>query len=556
MRMIRNALVEPHPLDLLLLVSGIMDVASRSTDSAEPSLETLVESFLGVERLETTAALGVIAALTPDDLLRIRIRRAIEDRPDRLPSWLHHLDQVRPEGANEMTHVQRDGDNVMIGVDLGEGHSLTAVVYIDHNLGTIVKDAFCIPQSLVETLDAFARIALREGSPAGMRTSPLDLQEAAARVNGSILRGDERIEPYVTDTWPACRALVEWVVRLGPAGGTDYQRPEWNEDDLASICERFLDSPHTAGVTADDRRAYEVLLTPLIDFGIAWGPGDPLHWSPVSVEIALTQWFPNHVAGDPELIGRVPGLIRAFVPFAHGERGVPTSLTRETLSAVDRWEPTFRSSVRRTSERGRIFEEMLGSLRVEPEPSAPPSLRAAARRLMAGFAAEVGGPDLLHHLSTEPLPDEAFDWSTVPEPHRARVATVLALCDDACETIFDVEHRTAVRRLLAEIAATDPAVLNAPANPAVAAAATCWLVGRANDTFAAHRTVRVKHLMAHLGLTGSVSQTAYALLRATGRSSAGGELVVLGTPDLLVSRYREELRSRRDAWAARLESDT
>src|SRR3712207_8869242 len=36
--------------------------------------------------------------------------------------------------------------------------------------------------------------------------------------------------PLLTsDTWPACRPLVEWAVGLLPAGGRGYVRPEWSE---------------------------------------------------------------------------------------------------------------------------------------------------------------------------------------------------------------------------------------------------------------------------------------------------------------------------------------
>ena len=36
-----------------------------------------------------------------------------------------------------------DGDSLLLGARL-PGYELTAVIYIDHNLGTIVKDAFTV----------------------------------------------------------------------------------------------------------------------------------------------------------------------------------------------------------------------------------------------------------------------------------------------------------------------------------------------------------------------------------------------------------------------------
>ena len=49
------------------------------------------------------------------------------------------------------THVLGDGDNVLLGVRLA-GHELTAVVYIDHNVGTVVKDAFPVPGSVTDVV--------------------------------------------------------------------------------------------------------------------------------------------------------------------------------------------------------------------------------------------------------------------------------------------------------------------------------------------------------------------------------------------------------------------
>ena len=52
--------------------------------------------------------------------------------------------------AQEMVHVLGDGDNVHVAVRFAGGAELTAVVYIDHNMGTLVKDAFVVPESLAD----------------------------------------------------------------------------------------------------------------------------------------------------------------------------------------------------------------------------------------------------------------------------------------------------------------------------------------------------------------------------------------------------------------------
>jgi hypothetical protein len=66
-----------------------------------------------------------------------------------MPNWLTGLDHGRVEWDMWfMTHVVGDGDDCLIGVALSSGHASSALVYVDHNLGTAVKDAFVVPEPL------------------------------------------------------------------------------------------------------------------------------------------------------------------------------------------------------------------------------------------------------------------------------------------------------------------------------------------------------------------------------------------------------------------------
>ena len=68
----------------------------------------------------------------------------------------------------------------------------------------------------------------------------------------------------------------------------------------------------------------------------------------------------------------------------------------------------------------------------------------------------VGGEEQLDRLTAEPLPDEPFDDQGIPDEIADRVAETLALVDRCCEELLDTEHRTAVRRLLHDVAIADP----------------------------------------------------------------------------------------------------
>src|SRR5260370_42222397 len=123
-------------------------------------LPELIESFAEVVLPETTALLAALAELSPDELTRARARRALATRPHPVPDWLSRLGEASVYRAVESTHVLGDGDNVLLGARL-PGHELTAIIYIDHNLGTVVKDAFPTPSPVSDVAER-PRDAARE----------------------------------------------------------------------------------------------------------------------------------------------------------------------------------------------------------------------------------------------------------------------------------------------------------------------------------------------------------------------------------------------------------
>lgn len=65
-----------------------------------------------------------------------------------------------------MSHVLRDGDNIMLGSRLPGGHEITCIIYIDHNLGTLVKDSFVVPASIASMVAEFRRVTEDPDGPA------------------------------------------------------------------------------------------------------------------------------------------------------------------------------------------------------------------------------------------------------------------------------------------------------------------------------------------------------------------------------------------------------
>ena len=165
MATVRRALHTPGPLPLLELVSTMMSLVDpRDADPfardepARSTIDDLLGPLRGTVRTETTAVLAVIAELTPDPLLQADLREVVAARGHGLPPWLHSLGDTAVTGAVEMVHVLGDGDDVIVGVRVPPDHELTAVVFIDHNLGSVAKDAFMVPEGLDGLVDQMRKV--------------------------------------------------------------------------------------------------------------------------------------------------------------------------------------------------------------------------------------------------------------------------------------------------------------------------------------------------------------------------------------------------------------
>lgn len=554
---IREALDESGPLPLLGFACSVLEVLDPShpapmpigdddDDPDLPSLHEFVVSFAEVDTVETTALLTAWAELVDDEALAARMRREIAARGHRLPTWLTGLTPIDVYAAVELSHVLGDGDNVMLGVRTAAGDDLTVVLYIDHNLGTVVKDAFVMEDPLDVASEQFRAVA--EDDP-DVTLRQLDLANARARVDAAIELGAMTWPPFETDSWPACRPLVNWVLRQLPAGGQGYVRPEWSDDDRAELADQFFASQFGREEDDADGRS---LLESLLWFGCDYGPGDPLRWSPTAVEILLTDWLPRKIVADTAFLSRAPDLLRGFIRFCHAERGISHELTTETISAVDEWDDEYQQVIRSPRPQGPAALMAAMGVPVGDGPFgadvAPWWSDAGYEELMLeSLARAVGGAEQLQALDDAPVPDEAFAWDVVADDITDRVGDVLALTDGCCNELLDVEYRTACRRLLADVAAADPQIFRRRSRADTAAAALAWVIGKANGLFETYETgVAVADIVGWFGISGSPSQRAATMLRALDIDATGHVTIDLGTPRYLVSERRSDLLARRD----------
>src|SRR5439155_17229563 len=127
------------------------------------------------------------------------------------------------------------------------------------------------PESLAELVD-FMREKL--GDDPDTVWNGIDTADARARITDAIEAGAMTVPRFETETWPACRPMVEWLTRLLPSGGQGYVRPEWDEDAQEALAARFGASPFAVGLDDD----HLDLLEQVLWFATGYGPGDPLRW--------------------------------------------------------------------------------------------------------------------------------------------------------------------------------------------------------------------------------------------------------------------------------------
>lgn len=511
------------------------DRSVADDEDGELSLNDLLISFGDVDCAETSALLAAIAQIAPDELIRARARRYFAGRRQLLPAWLRQLGTAEAYRCVEMSEALGDANDVFIGVRLSGGHELTALVYVDHNLGTVAKDGFVLSMPIDE-LVTMARA--NQDSSADVQLDELGPADARARLEQAIELGAITFPPFESDTWPVSRPLVEWILRLLPEGGRGYERPDWDDEAQTSLAEEFFASDF--GRALDDA-GHRALFESILWYGVDYGNGDPLRWSPTAVEILLLDWIPRKIIAPSRHLAKVPKLLRAFIPYAHARAGIRAPLTDQTLAAIAGFEHEYQKLIR--SPRLQGAEALLAAAgAIEPFD--------INEHMLDLLRAAVGGEEALASLADDPLPDEPFAWDGIAEDIRDRVSEVLAMCDRCCEELLDVEYRTACRRYLARVATGDAEVFRRRGSAHTAAAAVCWTIGTANDLFGGR--MLVKDLLAHFGIaSGGVSQRALTLMKAAGirdpddyGTSAWD--VRVGTPDLLVSSRRRSIIERRD----------
>jgi hypothetical protein len=295
-----------------------------------PGLVDALEQRGSAPALATLLAFAAVGAPTHARAARAAAGR-LAGRGIAEPSWAGALGRARPTAAVLMREETfDDGMSVMVEFAGAGDEPHTLGVYIDHNLGGLVKDAF-LAGPLLEVRRTFNR---RAPNGVGLQLRELDLAEARARVEAALDMLDHTFDPPVDEDVRSLRVLIDARMRLLPEGfELPYDDREFTPEARDALLADFLGSPEGRR-WRDDEHA-EDLAGLAVDFGADYNHGGPLRWSPVVVELFMTSWLARKVARDPDFFARVPEVLRDWVRYAGRRNGVPATPLREAVAAVD-----------------------------------------------------------------------------------------------------------------------------------------------------------------------------------------------------------------------------
>lgn len=574
---LRRRMRDSDPWSLLAFLSTVVDVADvqPSSEDQAAGVAALVESFIGVDLAETTAALTTLAVLVQDPQVVDDIDQELAHRRQPMPLWLRGLRELRVSKAHLMSADDHLGANVVLGIEWSGGQGASFLVYVDHALGTVVRDAFPTPVPIEVVLGQLDDADTGEAQPT---FDELDLADARRLVEEALEDSDEEVWDPESDTWPAGRPILGWLLGTMPEDGEgwaqlDGGRDHHDLDDLGALADddesaldelvetllgtrrelvdQFASSTAAtlAGVdlTRDKDRAALALIV-----GTAGPMPDDefLHWTTDRLGDLLFGILPRTLLVDEHIARRIPQLLKAFAVWCLGQTDAADRDIVAVRDAVDEFGPDYVGLVT-SFEALRLREAVKDYARVLGDPvGIVPVLETTEAFDWTEFAldraaGEVGGRDALMALDAEPLPDEDFDWSVVPADIREPVTETIGLLDALATERFDLEFRTACRRFLATVVSGDPDIFRRRGSTASAAAVVAWLVGRANGIVARGGDgISAGELWAHFGIKGASSR-GQTIRRAAGLDPyAVGDS--LGHPEWLTSPTRRHLVRRRD----------
>jgi hypothetical protein len=223
---VRAALRLERPVELLGLASGALSIVAhpapaeveRYGRNRQRITEGLVLRYVDLDTHESLAFAQAVVALVADPEQRASLRAPLDGSDEHLPGWLVHLDDAVLEQAVLVDEVFEDDEWLVFGVRLADGHRFSFRAEVDHDADGAIVDVMLMTITVDEIVERI-RGQAPEGEVTFTDLAPVD---AATRFREAVALSDAMAEPPRTETWPSCRPLVEWALRLaddepGPA---------------------------------------------------------------------------------------------------------------------------------------------------------------------------------------------------------------------------------------------------------------------------------------------------------------------------------------------------
>lgn len=565
---LRGALSTDDPLDLLVGASSIAVALDADPDEPHSSplsprhaprddetsetLQFFASRLLDSPSPETDALLRVWTEMLGDELLSRRIASVLKLRDQGTPDWLARIDELTTTRAVSSLHVLGHEETIFVGVATAS-EPFTIAVAIDRSGMPYLEDAYAIGRPIADVM------GLTDEQGFDMESQDLPLRDARARIDEAVDMSDRMVPHVESETWPAMRRLLQWVVRLMPEGGQGFDLHEWDEDEIRELVDGFMRSPWATGLGEDAAFHAQVLL----QFQADYGSNLPLRWGSDFTARVLMDLFPRKVMTSDASLLAMPATLRALVQYANDRSGIPSHITANVLETLDELEVPYRTSVLDADEDDpsslettqELFASLLGG---------PGTFIDFYTGMLGELEEEVGGADALRTLGLEPLPREDLDTTGIPQDIRPRVRSLADQVADLAESYFeDPEMRTAALRVLAAAATNGPEVFRRRFTDPPTTAAICWITGRVNHWFVHSDPARtVTALMRRAEVKSSPSQRADALrsaIRPVQEDDPTDEddwtpadEWTLGDAALLTSTARRFLSEQRDRMTAEL----
>lgn len=396
-RMARGLAATADPMEAELVASTVLALWDQPLIGVEDAVSFMGEryvQYLSAKRSPDALAVLLALASVPPDALAKAARAAawrLQVMRVRAPVWADVPSQSRFTGAWSSTDEYGDQDILVADFERDNFAGYCLAALIDHSVGGIAKDLFVADRAtLRSSWSQRTSIPIREVSA----------QEYVDRISHALeLNSLHGYRPEATNE-PNARAFLEARLRDLPSP-RPVRTAQVGEPARRRLEREFARS--AAGRALGDHAG---IAHNFIAYAADYGSGDPLHWSPLVVEICLLDWFPRKVTLDAAAVAQIPAVLRAWVRFAGERKGLSSAAIDATVAAVDELEPEYLAAMQDTGRFGPA-KAIIGAMLAE---GVPLTDQASLEAWLADFNARPRAERdrVLGHLGMPGLPPD-FD---------------------------------------------------------------------------------------------------------------------------------------------------